>query len=80
MPQLIITNLENELIDHLHRQGIQHGKSVEEEVLDILRNAVKTGGTQQKGLGSELKQRFQSIGLKKDIPELKGGTLKTLKP
>lgn len=80
MPQLIITNLENKLIDHLHRQGIQHGKSVEEEVLDILRNAVKTGGTQQTGLGSELKQRFQSIGLKKDIPELKGGNLKTLKP
>jgi len=79
MPQLIITNVENKLMDHLYRQAIQHGRSIEEEVLDILRNAVKTDSAQQRGLGSELAQRFQGIGIKIDIPELKGEPLKTWK-
>ena len=52
-------------------------RNLEEEVRDILRNAVKVDGKRQVGLGSELKRVFQGIGLKKDIPELKGSNPKT---
>lgn len=77
MAQLIVRNLEEEVKDGLRRRASQHGKSVEEEVRDILRNAVKADGTRQAGLGSELKRVFQGIGIKKDIPELKGTSPKT---
>jgi plasmid stability protein len=77
MAQLIVRNLEEEVKNGLRRRASQHGRSVEEEVRDILRNAVKVDGKRQAGLGSELKKIFQGIGLKKDIPELKGSTPKT---
>jgi plasmid stability protein len=77
MAQLIVRNLEEEVKIGLRRRASQHGRSVEEEVRDILRNAVKIDGKRQAGLGSELKKIFQGIGLKKEIPELKGSTPKT---
>ncbi len=77
MAQLIVRNLEEEVKNGLRRRASQHGRSVEEEVRDILRNAVKVDGKRQAGLGSELKRAFQGIGLKTDIPELKGRTPKT---
>jgi len=77
MAQLIVRNLEEEVKNGLRRRASQHGRSVEEEVRDILRNAVKIDGKRQAGLGSELKKIFQGIGLKKEIPELKGSTPKT---
>ena len=72
MAQLIVRNLEEEVKKGLRRRASQHGRSVEEEVRDILRNAVKVDGKPQAGLGSELKRVFQGIGITKDIPELKG--------
>jgi plasmid stability protein len=77
MAQLIVRNLEEEVKNGLRRRATQHGQSVEEEVRDILRNAVKTDGKRRAGLGSELKRVFQGIGIKKDIPELKGSLPKT---
>ena len=77
MAQLIVRNLEEEVKNGLRRRATQHGRSVEEEVRDILRNAVKVDGKRQAGLGSELKRVFQGIGIKKDIPELKGTSPKT---
>jgi plasmid stability protein len=77
MAQLIVRNLEEEVKNALRRQATQHGRSVEEEVRDILRNAVKSDGKPQPGLGSEFKRIFQGIGIKKDIPELKGTSPKT---
>ena len=77
MAQLIVRNLEEDVKKGLRRRASQHGRSVEEEVRDILRNAVKVDPKRQAGLGSELKHVFQGIGIKKDIPELKGRTPKT---
>ena len=77
MAQLIVRNLEVEVKNGLRRRASQHGRSVEEEVRDILRNAVKAEGKPQVGLGSELKRVFQGIGIKQDIPELKGTSPKT---
>ncbi len=77
MAQLIVRNLEEEVKHALRRRATQHGRSVEEEVRDILRNAVKFDGKPQAGLGSAFKRAFQGIGLKNDIPELKGTSPKT---
>lgn len=77
MAQLIVRNLEEEVKNALRHQATQHGRSVEEEVRDILRNAVKPDSKPQAGLGSAFKQVFQGIGVKKDIPELKGTSPKT---
>lgn len=77
MAQLIVRNLEEEVKNRLRHLASRHGRSVEEEVRDILRNAVKADGKRHTGLGSELKRVFQGIGIKKDIPELKGNSPKT---
>jgi hypothetical protein len=77
MAQIIVRNLEEEVKNGLRRRASQHGRSVEEEVRDILRNAVKAEGKRQPGLGSEIKKIFQGIGIKQGIPEWKGTSPKT---
>ncbi len=41
MAQLVVRNLEDEVKKRLQLRAIRHGRSMEEEVRDILRNAVK---------------------------------------
>ena len=72
MAQLVVRNLEEGVKAQLQRQANRHGHSMEEEVRDILRNAVKAEGRAAVPLGSRLRQRFARIGLDKDIPELHG--------
>jgi len=56
----------------LRRRARRHGRSTEEEVRDILRNAVRNEGAAPIRLGSRLAARFARIGLARDIPELRG--------
>jgi len=50
---------------------------MEEEVRDILRNAVRDGGRDAAGgLGSEIAALFVGIGLDADIAELRGYSIK----
>ncbi|HEX9943966.1 MAG TPA: toxin-antitoxin system [Thermoanaerobaculia bacterium] len=49
-----------------------HGRSTEEEVREILRNAVRDEGGAQAPLGSRLAARFVGLGLTQDVPELRG--------
>jgi plasmid stability protein len=73
MAQLVVRNLEEAVKARLQRQASRHGHSMEEEVRDILRNAVRAEeGTPAAPLGSRLRQRFARIGLDNDIPELRG--------
>ena len=51
---------------------------MEEEVREILRNAVKDDGRPERGLGSAIAARFKGIGLEEDIPELRGFPLKRI--
>jgi plasmid stability protein len=44
---------------------------MEEEVRDILRDAVKDDGRRRKGLGTAIAERFKGIELEEPIPELK---------
>jgi plasmid stability protein len=50
----------------------RHGHSPEEEVREILRNAVRKEGGARAPLGSRLAARFAGLGLTQDVPELRG--------
>jgi plasmid stability protein len=72
MAQLVVRNLEETVKARLQRQASRHGHSMEEEVRDILRNAVRAEEGTSSQLGSRLRQRFARIGLDDDIPKLRG--------
>jgi plasmid stability protein len=72
MAQLLVRNLEDDVKVRLQLRARRHGRSTEEEVREILRNAVKGEGVPRKPLGSSLRDRFAGIGLKDELPELRG--------
>lgn len=76
MGQLVVRNLENAVKTRLQRRAKRHGRSMEEEVRDILRNAANEETTPPGGLGTEISSLFAKVGLKSDIPELRGNEIK----
>ena len=74
MAQLIVRNLEPEVKLRLQQQARLHGRSMEEEARDILRDALKEEVSASGGLGSEIAALFQKIGFEKEIEfkELRG--------
>lgn len=72
MAQLIVRQLDDDVKAKLQRRARRHGRSTEEEVREILRNAVREEGAAQAPLGSRLAARFSGIGLSEEIPELRG--------
>ena len=75
MAQLIVRNLDEAVKRKLKRRAERHGRSMEEEVRDILRDAVKDEG-RRGGFGTEAAKLFRGIGLEEPIRELKGYTIK----
>ena len=73
MAQLIVRKLENEVKDKLSRRAKRHGRSVEEEVREILRDATKLEGKTSRLLGTEIARLFRRSGLKpsEEIRELR---------
>ena len=74
MGQLLVRKLDDAVKAKLQRRARRHGRSTEEEVREILRNAVREEGVSRRPLGSRLAARFARIGLARDIPELRGQT------
>jgi plasmid stability protein len=74
--QLVVRNLEDEVKTRLRRRAARRGRSMEEEVRDILRDAVKEEESSAGGLGSGISSRFRRAGLKADVPELRGNKIK----
>ncbi|HTG60388.1 MAG TPA: Arc family DNA-binding protein [Terriglobia bacterium] len=72
MAQFVVRNIEAEVKSRLQRRAKRHGRSMEEEVRDILRNAAKEESSPVRGLGTEIASLFTKIGLDADIPELRG--------
>lgn len=73
MGQFTVRNIEDDVKARLKRRAAAHGISMEAEVRQILRNAVKVeevsaGG----GMGSRIAARFAQMGLTEPLPELKG--------
>jgi plasmid stability protein len=71
MAQLLVRNLEDDVKAGLQRRARRHGRSVEDEVREILHNATRGESEARKPLGSRIRARFAGIGLDHDLPELR---------
>lgn len=82
MAQLVVRNIENSVKARLQRRASRNGRSMEEEVRDILRNAVNEEDVPAGGLGTEISALFAKAGLNSGIPELRGNKVEpaSLKP
>jgi plasmid stability protein len=72
MAQLLVRNLESQLKVRLQRVAKKHGRSMEEEAREILRNALREEDAPSGGLGTAIAALFRDHGLQEDIPELRG--------
>jgi plasmid stability protein len=71
MAQLLVRNLEDRLKVRLQRRARTHGRSMEEEAREILRNALREEEP-AKGLGTEIAALFRGRGLQEEIREVRG--------
>jgi plasmid stability protein len=76
MAQLVVRNIENAVKARLQRRARRNGRSMEEEVRDILRSAAIEEPLPTGGLGTEIAGLFTKVGLESDIPELRGHKVK----
>ena len=72
MAQFTVRNLEEDVKQRLKKRATRHGTSLEDEVRQILRNAVKDEGRAKVALGSRISARFAADSLPSDLPELHG--------
>ena len=72
MARLVVRKLEDDVKERLQGRARRHGRSTEEEVREILRNALKDESAPTRPLGRRLRKRFAAIGLEDDLPELRG--------
>jgi plasmid stability protein len=70
--QFLVRNLEDSVKTRLKRRAERHGRSMEEEVRQILRNATREDIKPRTGLGSRIAARFANGALTEDLPELRG--------
>ncbi len=76
MAQILVRKLEDRIRTRLEQRAKRNGRSMEAEVREILREALKEEEAPQGGLGSEIAALFsgQGIGLRdgEEIPEIRG--------
>jgi plasmid stability protein len=72
MAQLLVRNLDEQIKNRLRRRAKRHGRSMEAEVREILRETLRQEDTPQYGLGTEIANMFRGVGLREgeEIPEL----------
>jgi antitoxin FitA len=78
MAQIIVRDIDDDVKERLRRRAARHRQSMEAEVRDILRNAVKRDNASDNGLGTEIAALFADLHLKEDekIKELRGFKLR----
>lgn len=76
MAQFVVRQIEESVKARLKRRAERHGRSMEEEVREILRNAAKEENSPITKLGSRIAARFRGTGLTVDLPELRGQGVK----
>jgi len=76
--QILVRDIEDDVKERLQRRAARHGRSMEAEVRDILRNVVREEMQPAGELGTEIAALFKDIGLRVDeeIPELRGYKIK----
>ncbi|HEY6185290.1 MAG TPA: hypothetical protein VIW67_23835 [Terriglobales bacterium] len=79
MAQFVVRNIETAVKARLQRRAQLNGRSMEEEVRDILRVAVSKDEIPARDLGTEISKLFAKAGLEAGISELRGQQLKPAK-
>jgi antitoxin FitA len=79
MAQLVVRNLEDSVKARLQRRARRNGRSMEEEVRDILRNAANDAEKPAVGLGSEIAALFRGKGYDFEVEELRGHPVRPVK-
>ncbi|MGH2562724.1 MAG: FitA-like ribbon-helix-helix domain-containing protein [Thermomicrobiales bacterium] len=73
MAQLVVRNLDGDVKERLRERAAQHGRSMEEEVREILRAAVLKANEPEVGLGAAIARHFRGCGFEPgEITELRG--------
>jgi antitoxin FitA len=74
MAQIVVRNIEDSVKTRLKRRAARNGRSMEEEVRTILRDAVKRDerSAPAEGLGTRIANRFAGLGFTEEIPEWRG--------
>ena len=72
MAQVVVRNIEDDVKARLKRRADVHGRSMEAEIREILRNAAREENQAPPKLGSRIAARFKKTGLTTDLPELRG--------
>jgi plasmid stability protein len=70
--QFVVRQLDEDVKKRLKRRAERHGRSLEEEVRHILRDAVKAENQPPAKLGSRIAALFKKSGLTLEIPQLRG--------
>ena len=69
MASITIRNLEQELKSRLRIRAAHRGRSMEEEVREILRSALASEGAGSQNLAASIRTRFRALGgTELDIP------------
>ena len=77
--QFIVRHLEESVKARLKRRAARHGRSMEDEVRHILRDAVKEQNYKSSKLGSRIATRFAKVGLTTELPEFHGQPSRAVK-
>jgi plasmid stability protein len=72
MAQIVVRQLDDDVKAKLQVRARKHGRSTEEEVREILRNAVRDERSAPPGLGTRISARFVKVGLDEPIAEARG--------
>ena len=72
MAQIVVRNLDEGVKARLKKRASMHGRSMEEEVRQILNNAAREPAVARTGLGSRAAARFAGLGWTGELPELRG--------
>jgi len=77
MGSLIVRNVPESIKDRLKRRAKKHGRSMEEEVREILRRAAHEEEKPAVGIGTEFANKFRELGPGEfpKIRELRGYTI-----
>lgn len=68
MAQILVRNLDDRLKGRLQRRAKRHGRSMEAEAREILRDALREREEPRGGLGSEMVALFSGSGVYLDEP------------
>jgi plasmid stability protein len=72
MAQVVVRDIEEDVKIRLKRLAERHGRSMEDEIRHILRDAAKDSARPIAKIGSRIAARFSGKGLTSDLPELRG--------